>query len=165
MIERQFGNAGRVSFGRKEGRKWSSKTSATEIETCQGLFSTWYILYLLRFLVFCFLFRPSASENKPSLRPMAAQLDQHSSPSKYTKPAAEHANMARVETKHILCCTMFVSMYLFHCCFCHLAIGLLIRAAGRQLRQWPLEDHRGTAGVLHQSVQELAARFGRPHPG
>lgn len=28
------------------------------------------------------------------------QLDQHSSPSKYTKPTVEHSALARVETQH-----------------------------------------------------------------
>lgn len=50
-------------------------------------------------LVFCVLFRPSANENKQSSRPTTAQLDQHSSPSKCAKSAAEQA--AVVGTQHL----------------------------------------------------------------
>lgn len=71
---------------------------------CQGSFSAIYICTGFSpptKLVFCFLFRPLASENKQASRPTAAQLDQHSSPSKYAKPAAGHANVARVDMQHL----------------------------------------------------------------
>lgn len=79
----------------------------TEIEPRQGSF-------LARYLHICsgfsppsdqtcvvFSFRPSANENKQSSRPSAAPMDQHSSPSKYAKPGAEHAAVARVEPRHL----------------------------------------------------------------
>lgn len=127
--------------------------------------------------VFCFLSCPSAYESKQSSRPMV-QLDQHSSPSKYTKPTVEHSALARVETQHSTHVFYFrpmpvdIYVYVLNCYsdFCSVFQGFLLREAGPAgrsglLRQWPLEDNRGTAGVLHQPVQEPAAWPGGPHPG
>lgn len=62
------------------------------------------------------------------------------------------------------CVYLCIYVYILKCYsdFCSVFQGFLLREAGPAgrsglLRQRPLEDNGGTAGVLHQSVQEPAA--------